>query len=234
MRHVVGLAMGGVVLRGGQSGQGEDEQDRYCVFHVALVLWVSRLLQADPAQHMIAIMQHVLESAFAGSRSVELTAGTVLFRTGAPVTDIYLVRVGRVHLCRHSIHGAVMVLQNATAGAVLAEASAYSGAYHCDAVAMDRSVLSRVPKARFLRALAEEPELAAQWAATLARGVQAARLRAEIRSLPRVADRLDAWLDAGMSLPGKGHWQDVAAELGVSREALYRELARRRKGGKET
>jgi DNA-binding phage protein len=29
-------------------------------------------------------------------------------------------------------------------------------------------------------------------------------------------------------LPDKGRWQDVASELGVSREALYRELARRR------
>ncbi|WP_372613396.1 Crp/Fnr family transcriptional regulator [Aquicoccus sp.] len=179
-------------------------------------------------------MQHALESAFAGSRSVDLSAGDVLFRSGAPVNDIYLVRAGRVHLCRHSIHGAAMVLQNATAGAVLAEASAYSEVYHCDAVAVERSVLAMVPKARFLRALAEAPALAAAWAATLARGIQAARLRAEIRSLPRVADRLDAWLDAGMALPDKGQWQDVAAELGVSREAFYRELARRRTGEKET
>jgi len=62
----------------------------------------------------------------------------------------------------------------------------------------------------------------------LARSVQAARLRAEIRSLPKVADRLAAWLGEGNALPDKGHWQEVAAELGVTREALYRELARRR------
>lgn len=62
----------------------------------------------------------------------------------------------------------------------------------------------------------------------LARTVQAARVRAEIRSLPKVAERLDAWLDEGHVLPTKGRWQDLAAELGVSREALYRELAQRR------
>jgi hypothetical protein len=55
-----------------------------------------------------------------------------------------------------------------------------------------------------------------------------ARVRAEIRSLPKVAERLEAWLREGHVLPDKGCWQDVAAELGVSREALYRELARRR------
>ncbi len=46
--------------------------------------------------------------------------------------------------------------------------------------------------------------------------------------MPKVADRLDAWLCEGHLLPNKGRWQDVASELGVSREALYRELARRR------
>ena len=66
------------------------------------------------------------------------------------------------------------------------------------------------------------------WSALLARSVQAARLRAEIRSLPRVAERLDAWLGEGNALPERGRWQEVAAELGVTREALYRELSSRR------
>ena len=70
--------------------------------------------------------------------------------------------------------------------------------------------------------------VAESWSALLARSVQAARLRSEIRSLPRVADRLDAWLGEGNALPERGHWQDVAAELGITREALYRELSRRR------
>jgi hypothetical protein len=60
------------------------------------------------------------------------------------------------------------------------------------------------------------------------RAVQAARLRAEIRPLPRVANRLDAWLGADNRLPGRGRLQEVAADLGITREALYRELSRRR------
>jgi hypothetical protein len=63
----------------------------------------------------------------------------------------------------------------------------------------------------------------------LARAVQATWVRSEIRSLPKVAERLDAWLNEGCVLPDKSCWQDVAAELGVTREALYRELARRRR-----
>ena len=52
---------------------------------------------------------------------------------------------------------------------------------------------------------------------------------AEIRSLRSVSDRLDAWIAEYGPMPNKGLWQGVANELSVSREALYRELARRRK-----
>lgn len=76
--------------------------------------------------------------------------------------------------------------------------------------------------------LKADPGLAELWAKNLAGAVQGARLRAEIRSLPKVAERLDAWLGEGNSLPEKGRWQELAAEIGVTREALYRELSRRR------
>lgn len=175
---------------------------------------------------MIVIMQTSIYLLFQDARDTTLAPGETLFLSGQEVTGIYMVRSGRVHLQRHSTHGAHMVLQNAGPGDVVAEASAYSSRYHCDAVAAEESIVACLPKARFLSALADEPALAESWSALLARSVQAARLRSEIRSLPRVADRLDAWLGEGNRLPEKGRWQEVAAELGVSREELYRELAR--------
>jgi len=177
---------------------------------------------------MIAIMRTPISMLFQEARETWLAAGETLFVTAEEVADIYMVRSGSVHLLRHTRHGAQMVLQNAGPGAVVAEASVYSPLYHCDAVASEESVLAGLPKERFLSALADDPALAESWSALLARSVQAARLRAEIRSLPRVADRLDAWLEEGNRLPEKGRWQEVAGELGVTREALYRELSRRR------
>lgn len=53
-------------------------------------------------------------------------------------------------------------------------------------------------------------------------------MRAEIRSLKTVAERLDAWTAEHGDIPENGQWHVLAAELSVSREALYRELARRR------
>jgi CRP-like cAMP-binding protein len=178
--------------------------------------------------HMIAIMHMLISMLFQNTRVSKLRPGETLFATGEEVTDIFMVRSGGVHLQRHTTHGAHMVLQNAGPGAVIAEASAYSSLYHCDAIAAEESVVAGLPKVRFLSALADDPTLAGSWSALLARSVQAARLRSEIRSLPRVADRLDAWLGEGNAMPERGRWQEVAAELGVTREALYRELSRLR------
>ena len=177
---------------------------------------------------MIKIMHMAISTLFQDARDSGLAPGETLFVSGQDVTGIYMVRSGRVHLQRHTKHGAQMVLQNAGPGTVIAEASAYSSQYHCDAVAAEETVVASLPKARFLTALADDPALAESWSAMLARSVQAARFRSEVRSLPKVAERLDAWLGEGNHLPEKGRWQEVASELGVTREALYRELSRRR------
>lgn len=141
----------------------------------------------------------------------------MLLLTGAAVQDIFLVRAGEVHLMRHTRSGERLILHRAGPGAVLAEASAYAPRYHCDAVARGSVLVAALPKSRFLAALAADAALATDWAALLARATQAARLRAEIRSLPRVATRLEVWLEAGHTLPPHGQLQDLAAEPGVTR-----------------
>jgi len=180
---------------------------------------------------MIMIMRDPISRLFEDARCVALGPNDTLFQTGARVAEMYRIRSGRVVLRRHTASGSVLIVQTATAGMILAEASAYSDRYHCEAVAVAASTrVEALPKARFRAALGADLALAEAWAAMLARGVQAARFKAEVRSLPKVSGRLDAWLDAGNTLPEKGRLQEVAAELSVTREALYRELARRRSG----
>lgn len=100
--------------------------------------------------------------------------------------------------------------------------------YHCDATATRESSVSLLPVKIFSCRLRNDPDLSEAWAAHLARSVQRARMIAELRTLRTVAERLDAWLGEGSELPRKGLWQQLSRELGVSPEALYRELARRR------
>ena len=177
---------------------------------------------------MIAIMCTELERLFDGGRPLVISPGGLLFQSRQTVQKMYLVTRGCLLLVRHTRSGERLVLHRSHPGSVVAEASAYAVHYHCDAVAPDGVEVSSVPKSRFLAALEASPPLAESWAASLARATQSARLKAEIRSLPRVAGRLDAWLDSGHALPEKGHIQSLAEELGVTREALYRELSKRR------
>jgi CRP/FNR family transcriptional regulator, dissimilatory nitrate respiration regulator len=155
--------------------------------------------------------------------------GEFVFHQGDDVRAVHLVREGAVNLVRHQPDGAALVLQRAAAGSVLAEASIFSARYHCDAVAVAPSVTRSIRKSAIRSRLAGNRAFAEAWLTHLAREVQAARTRAEILSLRTVAERLDAWIAAGGGrVPARGEWKTVAAEIGTSPEALYRELAQRR------
>lgn len=174
-------------------------------------------------------MSDALSCLFKDAEPRRIDAGARLFHGGDPVQSMYLVAEGAVDLTRVTAAGAPVILQRARPGQVLAEASAYAANYHCDAQAIAPALVHSIPLVDFRARLTTDPALAERWAAHLAHAVQTARLRAEIRTLRTVAERLDAWLGEGGGLPAKGAWQDLAAELGVSREALYRELSRRRR-----
>ena len=142
---------------------------------------------------------------------------------------LYVVERGVLALTRHGVDGGSIVLQRARAGDVLAEASLYSAAYHCDAIAPDGASVWAIPRDKLAALLRDDPDLSELWAAHLAGAVQAARFRSEVLSLKTVADRLDAWAawHDGV-LPPKGEWKALADQIAVSPEALYREMARRR------
>ena len=183
-----------------------------------------------PRALMMAIMSGSL---FDGLpvRSRVHAPGHVLFSRGGPVQAVYRVKDGMVELVRHGAEGRALVLQRAGPGAILAEASLFSASYHCDAIVRRESVMESV-RAADLRRRLREPAFAEGWMARLSHEVQSMRLRAEILSLRTVSERLSAWLDVYGPPPPEGRWVDVAAELAVRPEALYRELAKRRRSVK--
>lgn len=181
---------------------------------------------------MIPIMSGMLIERLTqiAARPLALAAGDTLFRAGDRIARLFLVAEGAVHLERATLHGGRLILQRAAAGEILAEASCFAARYHCDAVAALPSRLLPVPLKRFRDHYAGDPAFQAAFAEHLARQVQDARARAEILSLRTVASRLDAWLSLRDGvLPEKGRWLDLADALAVTPEALYRELACRRR-----
>lgn len=163
-----------------------------------------------------------------GGRTRKLSAGEYLFHLGEPVLSLFVVLEGVVHLVRHQEHGGAIILQRAGPGEVLAEASLFSDRYHCDAVTEKGAMVQGTPKRELRERIRNEPDFAEKWAAHLAHEIQNTRLRSEILSFKTVASKLDAWLAWHGELPAKGEWAQLADEIGVSPEALYREMARRR------
>ena len=180
---------------------------------------------------MIVIMLRSIEPYLQGlrARQQHFEAGRRLFHRGDPVTDMHFVLAGSIHLVRYQRDGSVLILQRAGPGSILAEASLYSGTYQCDAVAFGAADTRVYAKSGLKKLLAKSPEFSSVWASRIAQELQRARLRSEILSLKTVAERLDAWIAwNGDSVPRKGEWKLVANEIGVSPEALYREIAKRR------
>lgn len=178
---------------------------------------------------MIEIMSCSVARLFEGGFTRTLGPSEPLFHTGDCIDHMFLVIDGQIGLIRQTSKGTELRLQTAQRGQVVAEASAYSSVYHCDARANANSTICGMPVSAFRSRLNGDQDAADAWAVYLARAVQSARMGAEIRTLRTVAERLDTWLGERKAMPEKGTWTELAGELGVSREALYRELGKRRR-----
>jgi len=166
---------------------------------------------------MISIMLQSIEPYLKGlrARQQHFEGRRYLFHRGDPVADLHVVLAGSI-------------LQRAGPGSILAEASLYSSRYHCDAVALGAADTRVYGKASLKKLLLKSPEFSNVWANYLAHELQTSRLRSEILSLRTVSEKLDAWITWNGGFPKKGEWKLVANQIGISPEALYREIAKRR------
>ncbi len=161
-------------------------------------------------------------------RVLAFARGQSVFFAEDPVTTLFVVVEGGVDLIRTQPDGRRVVLQRARDNQVLAEASLFSDRYHCDAIGMRRTKCLAVEVETVRGAVAVNDAFRRTWDAHLALELMRARQLTELLSRRTVRDRLDGWLQLhGNVLPKKGTRTELADELGVSNEALYREIARR-------
>jgi CRP-like cAMP-binding protein len=159
-----------------------------------------------------------------------LAAGEALFRTGSKTIGLFEVISGKVRLVRVDRGGREAVLQVASSGETLAEASLFSPAYHCDAIAATETLVRLYPKKVLLRELERDPKLARAFTAKLARQVMALRTRLEQRNILSARERIRHFLALNLGVDGQtvefcGTLKDLAADLGLTHEVLYRTLA---------
>ena len=181
---------------------------------------------------MIRIMSSEIFDLLRSSRGARHTLGPgeYLFHLGEPVRSLYLVLEGEAHLVRFNENGSSVILQRTGPGGLIAEASLFANTYHCDAVAREATTVQSIPRSELRKRLRGEPAFAEAFMAHLAHEVQNTRFRAEVLSLKTIEARLTAWESWYGELPPKGEWRSLAQQIGVSPEALYRELAKRKLG----
>jgi CRP-like cAMP-binding protein len=157
----------------------------------------------------------------------KLIAGQALFRRGDRAAGLYEVVSGRIRLMGVDPAGRELVFGIRCAGDTVADASLFSPSYCCTAVASTKSIVRFYQKDGLLAEFARNPKAAQLFAAVLAQRVMDLRTRLERRNIYSARDRVRHYLagahDSTVILPGTV--KDLAGELGLSHEALYRTLS---------
>jgi CRP-like cAMP-binding protein len=158
-----------------------------------------------------------------------LARNEYLFRQGDKVAAIYFIEHGRLRLDRRTFDGRSLVFGTSSAGEFFVEAALFAEIFHCDAVATEPSRVRIYPKTGVLKALNTDPSSALSFLKLMAHQVIEARQRLELMKVRSAKDRVMLYLDLHAGAEGsvrlKSELQDIAGELGLTREAFYRALA---------
>jgi len=159
-----------------------------------------------------------------------IPAGQALFHQGQRVTGLYEIIVGRVRLVRLGSDGSEIILYTAGGGETIAEASLFAEGYHCDVIAVTNAVARFYPKAAMFAEFQRSPAMSKKYMAMLARQVMALRTRLERRNIRSARERVFHYLALNTDPDGRtvrlrGAIKELAAELGLTREVVYRVLS---------
>jgi CRP/FNR family transcriptional regulator, dissimilatory nitrate respiration regulator len=161
--------------------------------------------------------------ALAAASDRKLKAGESLFRQGGKTVGLYEVLSGCVRLVRIDRWGHEAVLHVAGPGETLAEASLFSAQ-------------RLYPKRELLAALEDNPKAMKAFSRTLAHLEMSLRTRIEQRNIRSAGDRVRHFLALNVGADGRtvelrGTLKDLAAEVGLTHESLYRTLAELERSG---
>jgi len=168
------------------------------------------------------------------ARPIDISKGQYIFRFGDEADAVYRVVEGEVCLTRFSPEGTEIVLYRAREGDFFAEASLFGTHYHCDAICTRSGRCLRLPVEALRHCLANNPDFAMEWVATLSRNLRLQRAAQERLGLKSLRMRVihymvDRGKDGRVELDQPIiRW---ATELGASHEALYRTLAEMEREG---
>lgn len=166
---------------------------------------------------------NLLKSLKPGRRT--LAAGDVLFRAGDPATALFHVEQGVVRQSRAGVP-----LHTVEAGDAFAEWALFTDSCPCDAVAVTEGIVLSFAKTPVLLLLKAHPDLNLAFSAVLARQLHRMRGRLELVRQKGARERVLGYLvragAADRTVTLERSLTEVAHDIGITREALYRTLAK--------
>lgn len=171
-----------------------------------------------------------------GASYQNLVAGQVLFHYRDPAKYIFALEIGRIRLVRYTCEGNLVILQIVRALESFAESALFTELYDCHAITEVPSRVICYPKTIIWELLQHNTELALNLLQKCDRKSQSLKKLLELRSIRSARERLLQYLLL-IATPGNTRiffdrsYKDIANELGLSSETLYRNLSELEKSG---
>jgi len=168
-----------------------------------------------------------------------LSKNDVLFLQGDEAISVYFVEEGEVLAERYLATGQSLTLFRAERGAALSEEGLFFPERNYTATATKPSVVLSITKATLLARMEESKEFRALLTHCLAERFVNALMYQEFLSINSAEERLYAWIQwrferEQCDLDLSGRVGGVGAELGLTKESIYRALSRLEDTGKIT
>ncbi len=163
------------------------------------------------------------------------SAGDVVFREGREASHLYFVLQGEVRVERYSQNGQPLVFFRAMGGSALHEAGLFVDKHPYTAIAITDSKLVLVQKKRLLELMQRDWTFAKQFFHCMVWRYTEALMLREFSSIRSADERLRMWFEWQVSMGQRefdleGRMGGLGADLGLTRESVYRSLARLEKG----
>ena len=171
-----------------------------------------------------------------GASYQDLVAGQVLFHYRDPAKYIFALEIGRIRLVRYTCEGNLVIFRIVRALESFAESALFTEMYDCNAIAEVPSRVICYPKTIMWELLQHNNELALNLLQKCNLKSQSLKKLLELRSIRSARERLLQYLLL-MATTGKTRiffdrsYKDIANELGLSSESLYRNLSELEKSG---
>lgn len=166
----------------------------------------------------------------------DLVAKEILFHYRDPARFIFAVQIGRLRLVRYTSEGNLVIFEIVRPGETFALSALFCDLYPCNAIAEVPSRVIGYPKEQIKSILDDRPDLTMSFLERSHKKNKSLKVLLELRSIRSAKERLLQYLlvstQPGMTtISFDRPLKDIANEIGLSAEVLYRTLAQLQKEG---